>query len=93
MSDSTNDERERRHGDDSRQGGWWRRLTGGLKRTSSSLGTAIADLVTKGPLDPAKLDEIEEALIRADLGSIWPHRVAEAIGQGRLQPGRSRPTR
>ena len=44
------------------------RLAGGLKRTSSSLGTALADLVTKRPLDPAMLDEIEDALIRADLG-------------------------
>src|SRR6266581_4679148 len=26
---------------------WWRRLSSGLKRTSSSLGTAVADLVTK----------------------------------------------
>ena len=30
---------------------WWRRLSSGLKRTSSSLGTAVADLVTKRKLD------------------------------------------
>ena len=65
-----------------RAGGWWQRLTGGLKRTSSALGTAIADLVTKGPLDPAMIDEIEDALIRADLGMESAARVAEAIGQG-----------
>ena len=32
---------------------WWRRLSDGLKRTSSSLGTAVADLVTKRKLDRA----------------------------------------
>jgi fused signal recognition particle receptor len=62
---------------------WWRRLTGGLKRTSSALGTAISDLVTKGPLDSAKLDEIEDALIRADLGVTLAQRVTKAISQGR----------
>ena len=31
---------------------WWQRLSGGLKRTSSSIGSAIADLVTKRKLDP-----------------------------------------
>ena len=35
---------------------WWRRLSNGLKRTSSSLGTAVADLVTKRKLDRAMLN-------------------------------------
>jgi fused signal recognition particle receptor len=62
--------------------GWWRRLTGGLKRTSSALGTAITDLVTKGPLDPAMIEEIEDALVRADLGLEAAARVADVISQG-----------
>ena len=41
---------------------WWRRLSSGLKRTSSSIGTAVADLVTKRKLDRAMLDEIEDSL-------------------------------
>src|SRR5262245_29635201 len=61
---------------------WWGRLAGGLKRTSSALGTAIADIVTKGPMDPATLDEIEEALIRADLGLESAAQVKEVIGRG-----------
>ena len=48
---------------------WWRRLSSGLKRTSSSLGTAVADLVTKRKLDRAMLDDIEDVLLRADLGT------------------------
>jgi fused signal recognition particle receptor len=65
------------------QAGWWRRLAGGLKRTSSALGTAISDLVTKRPLDPAMIGEIEEVLIRADLGLDSAAHIADAIGQGR----------
>src|SRR6201996_4761519 len=62
---------------------WWRRLSAGLKRTSSSLGTAVADLVTKRKLDRAMLDDIEDVLLRADLGTEVAVRIAEAIGKGR----------
>jgi fused signal recognition particle receptor len=62
---------------------WWRRLSDGLKRTSNSIGTAITDLVVKRKLDRAMLDEIEEVLIRADLGVDASARIAEAVGQGR----------
>src|ERR1700687_746847 len=62
---------------------WWQRLTGGLKRTSSSLGSAVADLVTKRKLDRAMLDDIEDVLLRADLGTEVAARIAEAVGAGR----------
>ncbi|MPZ55657.1 MAG: signal recognition particle-docking protein FtsY [Rhizobiales bacterium] len=62
---------------------WWQRLTGGLKRTSASLGSAISDLVSKRKLDRAMLDEIEEVLIRADLGVDVAGRIAAAVGEGR----------
>jgi fused signal recognition particle receptor len=75
MNDSTKEETGRRS--------WWQRLTGGLKRTSSSLGTALTDLVTKRKLDAAMLQEIEEALIRADLGVATAGRVTQALGEGR----------
>ena len=61
----------------------WQRLTGGLKRTSSALGGAVADLVTKRKLDGDTLEELEELLIRADLGVDVAARVAAAVGQGR----------
>ena len=47
---------------------WWQRLTGGLKRTSTAIGQTISDLVMRGPLTPERIEEIEETLIRADLG-------------------------
>jgi len=62
---------------------WWRRLASGLKRTSSSLGTAVADLVTKRKLDAAMLEDIEDVLLRADLGTEVAARIAAAVGVGR----------
>jgi fused signal recognition particle receptor len=72
MSDSADDKQS-----------WWERLSGGLKRTSSSIGGAITDLVAKRKLDQAMLDEIEEVLIRADLGVDCAARIAAAVGEGR----------
>jgi fused signal recognition particle receptor len=74
MSDSTEDKQKL---------SWWRRLSSGLKRTSTSLGTAVADLVTKRKLDRAMLDDIEDVLLRADLGTAVAARIAEAVGAGR----------
>ena len=62
---------------------WWRRLSAGLKRTSSSLGSAVADLVTKRKLDRVPLEDIEDVLLRADLGTEVAARIAEAVGKGR----------
>src|ERR1700716_3936954 len=62
---------------------WWRRLSGGLKRTSNSLGSAVADLVTKRKLDRAMLEDIEDVLLRADLGIEVAARIAAAVGHGR----------
>src|SRR5258708_31684644 len=62
---------------------WGQRLTGGLKRTSSSLGTAVADLVIKRKLDRAMLEDIEDVLLRADLGTEVAARIATAVGVGR----------
>ena len=62
---------------------WWRRLSAGLKRTSGALGTAVADLVTKRKLDRAMLEEIEDVLLRADLGTQVAARIAQAVGAGR----------
>ncbi len=62
---------------------WWQRLSGGLKRTSGTIGAAIADLVMRGPLSPERITEIEEALIRADLGVAVAERIATKMGEGR----------
>ena len=54
--------------------GWLQRLTAGLTRSSKQMGEQITQVfVAKAPLDQAKLDELEEMLIEADLG---PHSAA-----------------
>src|SRR5215831_16736972 len=62
---------------------WWQRLASGLKRSSSALGGAIADLA-KRPLDAATIEEIEDELIRADLGVETSAHIAEILSQGRF---------
>jgi fused signal recognition particle receptor len=62
---------------------WWRRLSSGLKRTSISLSSAVTDLVTKRKLDSAMLEDIEDVLLRADLGTEVAARIAKAVGVGR----------
>jgi fused signal recognition particle receptor len=64
---------------------WWNRLTGGLKRTSASLGTAISDLVSKRKLDATTLEELENELIRADLGPDFALRIATVLGDSRFE--------
>jgi fused signal recognition particle receptor len=68
-------------------GSWWKRLSGGLGRTSSSLGSAITGLVSNRRLDEATLEELEAELIRADLGQDVAFTIADALGQGRYPQG------
>ena len=68
-----------------KKGSWWNRLTGGLKRTSGAIGQAISDLVMRGPLSPERIVEIEETLIRADLGVDVAARMAIIMGEGRYR--------
>jgi len=75
MNDSTQDE------------GWWQRLSGGLRRTSSSLGSSITALVTNRPLDPETLDALEDELVRADLGQDLATRIVDALREGRYPQG------
>ncbi len=53
--------------------GWFQRLTDGLSRSSKAMTEQVVSTFTKQPLDQAKLDELEEMLIEADLG---PHSAA-----------------
>jgi fused signal recognition particle receptor len=72
---------------DSTQQSWWKRLSGGLKRTSASLGGAIADLVSKRKLDAAAVEDLENELIRADLGPDFAARVIKTLSDGRYEKG------
>jgi fused signal recognition particle receptor len=64
---------------------WWKRLSGGLKRTSSQLGTAITGLLTKRKLDASTLEELENELIRADVGVDIADRTIAALRRDRFE--------
>ncbi len=63
---------------------WWNRLKTGLSRSSQSLTTGIADVFLKRKLDAEALDELEDLLLKADLGSATAARVVEALSRQRL---------
>ena len=63
---------------------WWQRLASGLKRSSSALGGAIAHVVDNLQLDEPTIEEIEDALIRADLGAETSGRITTELRYGRF---------
>jgi fused signal recognition particle receptor len=62
---------------------WWTRLRDGLSRSSGSIGEGLAAILTKRKLDASMLDDLEDVLIRADLGVATAAKIAKAIGHGR----------
>src|SRR5258707_137548 len=47
--------------------GWFQRLKAGLARTSNALSQSLSS-ISKRKLDAAALDDLEDTLMRADLG-------------------------
>ena len=64
--------------------GWFQRLTDGLSRTSKQMTEQVAAGFTKQPLDQAKLDELEEMLIEADLGPYSAARITKAFADAKF---------
>ncbi len=62
---------------------WWSRLRQGLARSSNSIGSGLIAIFTKRKLDAAMLDDLEDVLIRADLGVATASRIAKIVGKGR----------
>jgi fused signal recognition particle receptor len=67
------------------QQGWFERLSSGLTKSSRQLTTSLTEIFTHRRLDQTTLEELEEVLIRADLGVDLAGRIAAAISQGRFQ--------
>ncbi|MFC3711450.1 signal recognition particle-docking protein FtsY [Sphingoaurantiacus capsulatus] len=59
--------------------GWFAKLRAGLSRSSEKLGDNLSSVFTKSKLDDAMLEEIEEALIAADLGPAMAARVSAKL--------------
>lgn len=63
--------------------GWFSRLRDGLSKTSSALTENITAIFTKRKLDSEMLQELEDALIQADLGVDMAVRITEEVARGR----------
>lgn len=63
---------------------WWQRLKAGLSRSSGAIGQSITDVFTKRKLDAAALEELEEMLLRADLGMPAATRIIDRLSRGRF---------
>ena len=64
--------------------GLFSRLSKGLSRSSRQLTEQVAQVLTRRRLDQAALDELEEMLIEADLGSAAAGRITRAFGLARF---------
>ena len=62
---------------------WLSRLRKGLSRSSSALSDSITGIFTKKKLDDETLEELEDALIMADLGVETSSRMVASIAKGR----------
>lgn len=69
--------------DETPKPGFFARLKAGLSKSAGALGDSLTGLFTKKKLDAETVAELEEALVRADLGAGLSHRVAEAVAKGR----------
>ena len=64
-------------------GGWFQRLRQGLSRSSTALTSNITGIFTKRRLDDDTLEELEDALVMADLGVETAGRMVKRIAKGR----------
>lgn len=76
MSDGVSDETTKQ--------GWLGRLRQGLARSAEKLSSGITGLFTKARLDATTLEELEEALIAADLGIKTATEVCDRLRRDRF---------
>ncbi|HEY2070308.1 MAG TPA: signal recognition particle-docking protein FtsY [Rhizomicrobium sp.] len=62
---------------------FFEKLKEGLSRSTGALGESLGGIFTKKKLDAASVAELEEALIRADLGSGLAARLSAVVAKGR----------
>jgi fused signal recognition particle receptor len=65
--------------------GWFTRLKTGLSRSANQISEGVTGIFTKRKLDDEALEELEELLIRSDLGVETAREVVAAVGKGRYE--------
>ena len=83
----TKDERRRRAKRPAAEAGWLARLGQGLARSSNALSDNLTAVLSRRKLDDETLDELEEVLIKADLGVAMAARIREALAATRQERG------
>ncbi|PZO81849.1 MAG: signal recognition particle-docking protein FtsY [Mesorhizobium amorphae] len=63
--------------------GWLQRMREGLGRSSRELSGNLSAVFSKGKLTEEIVEELEEVLIRADLGADTALRISDALASGR----------
>jgi fused signal recognition particle receptor len=66
------------------KGSWLSRLRAGLSKSTQRVAESITGLFTKKKLDQKTLDDLEDALIQADLGVGVASRLVEKLGKERF---------
>jgi len=69
--------------DEGARRGWFGRLKDGLKKSAGQLTGNISSLFTQRKLDDAALEDLEDILIRADLGVTTAAKITQAIATDR----------
>lgn len=62
---------------------FFERLKEGLSRSTAGLSDNIAGIFTKQKLDAESITQLEEALIKADMGIALATKLSRAVGEGR----------
>ena len=62
---------------------WFTQLRSGLARTSSALSDNLTSVLSRRKLDAETLDELEDALIKADLGVAMAARIRSSLASTR----------
>ena len=58
---------------------WLKKLTSGLSRTSAAVTSSLSSLLGRSSIDAGSIEEVEDALISADLGTAAAARLAERV--------------
>jgi fused signal recognition particle receptor len=63
--------------------GWFARLKSGLAKSTNAMTGGLTGLFTKKKLDAEAVAQLEEALIRADMGTSLAQRLSQAVAKSR----------